>query len=412
MTIYPLAAVRTLALHTQGLLHNTTPTPDPQSIASLLDQLGAVQIDTLQMVQRSHYLALWSRLGKYDPGDFDRMIYTNEQRRLFEGWMHAACILPLRDYRFQMPHQRKAREVGSSWFRGWIEQPGNAELLTMVRQRILQEGAVRTQDFEYSGPRRDSWWDWKPAKLALEYLFTFGELMIAGRDNFKRIYDMTERVLPAWVDRTEPSPEGRDRYWVELGVRALGACKPNQAGDYSYRGQTSNKQAVRSLLEAGVLQLIQSRLADGEVQELLVHRDNLEALQQSADGALQARRTTFLSPFDSLFWARGRDQLFWNFRQVLEAYKPRSQQIWGYFCLPILHQDRLVGRFDPKLERKNGLLRLKALYLEPEIEPADELVLAVAQAMRDFLAFHSASELTIECSEPAEFGRKLLAAMA
>lgn len=142
-----------------------------------------------------------------------------------------------------------------------------------------------------------------------------------------------------------------------------------------------------------------------------MHRDWLPALEQAADGALPATRTTFLSPFDNLFWARGRDQQFWGFTQTLEAYKPAPQRIWGYYCLPILHHDRLVGRFDPKLERKTGLLRLKALHLEPGVKPDAALVRDVAVAMRDFMAFHKATDLVVESSQPAAFGTKLMKAV-
>ena len=116
----------------------------------------------------------------------------------------------------------------------------------------------------------------------------------------------------------------------------------------------------------------------------MVHRANLPLLERAADGDIAPRRATFLSPFDSLFWAKGRDMQFWGFQQILEAYKPAPQRIWGYFCLPILHNDLLVGRFDPKLERRDATLRLKHLHLEPGIQPEDDMVADIAWAMRLF----------------------------
>jgi uncharacterized protein YcaQ len=147
------------------------------------------------------------------------------------------------------------------------------------------------------------------------------------------------------------------------------------------------------------------------VKTLIVHRENLPALEQAAAGEIRPQRTTFLNPFDNLWWAQGRDEAFWGFRQRLEAYYPAPKRVYGYFCLPILHKDRLVGRFDPKLERKIGLLRLKALYLEPGIEPDEELAANVAAAMRDFMRFHQAKELLIEKSAPPEFAERLLKAL-
>ena len=123
---------------------------------------------------------------------------------------------------------------------------------------------------------------------------------------------------------------------------------------------------------------------------------------------LQAGRTTFLSPFDNLFWAARRDEMFWGFHKALECYLPAPKRVYGYFCLPILHKERLVGRFDPKLERKTGRLILRALYLEPGVKPDEQLVKDISSAMRDFMAFHEARELVIERSQPAVLGKKLL----
>jgi uncharacterized protein YcaQ len=409
MTIYPLSALRAVALYAQGL---ATPNPAAPSIESIYDavrQVGCLQIDTLQMVHRSHLLALWSRLGTFTPADFDRLASSPAQRRLFEGWQHAACFIPLEDYRYQMPHQRRLREGPKDWYQRWLTQNAHAELVPAVLERIRQEGALRASDFGSDGHKPGGWWDWKPAKVALEYLYAFGELSIAGRVNFQRVYDLTGRVLPDWVDTIEPTPEERDRYWIEQGARALGVFDPLQAADYSYRKRTPSRPILQALLQDGTLLPIQAELTDGQAHEWLVHRDLLPLLQQAADGTLTARRTTFLSPFDSLFWGRGRDEQLWGFRQRLEAYTPAPKREWGYFCLPILHHDRLVGRFDPKLERRAHTLRLKALYLEVGVEPDEELVGDVAAALGDFMRFHNADTLVIERSQPQEFCSRLLA---
>jgi hypothetical protein len=327
---------------------------------------------------------------------------------MFEGWQHAASFIPLEDYRYQMPHQRRLREQPSDWYQRWLAKQANAELVPAVLERIRQEGALRASNFGSDGYPRGGWWDWKPAKVALEFLYAFGELMIAKRSNFQRVYDLTERVLPGWVDTSEPGIEERDRYWIEQGARALGVFAPLQAVDYSYRKRTPSRPILQDLLRDGILLPIQAELTDGQTHAWLVHRDHMPQLQQAADGRLAARRTTFLSPFDSLFWARGRDEQLWGFRQHLEAYTPAPKRQWGYFCLPILHHDRLVGRFDPKLERRARLLRLKALYLEQSVQPDDVLVSDMAAALRDFMRFHQADNLVIERSQPAELGARLI----
>jgi hypothetical protein len=409
MTAYPLSAVRTLALHAQGLtiFNQKDEIPSISTILQVVEQLGCVQIDTLNLIRRSHYLVLWSRLGTYNPADFDSLIYSRDDRLLFEGWQRIASIIPIKDYRYQIPHQDRLKHDPSEGYTRWFDKEG-LPLMNLALERIRKEGALRAADFEYHGPKRGSWWDWKPAKTALEFLYAFGDLMISDRVHFQRVYDLTERVLPTWVDTTPPSMEQRDRYWLEQAALGLGIARPMQVIGYSYYKKGGLKPILEGLVDEGVLVEVQAEQVDGSPQPMLVHRDKMGLLEQITAGTIQAKRTTFLSPFDNLFWASGRDEQLWGFRQRLEAYLPASKRTWGYYCLPILHKDRLVGRFDPKLERKAGVLRIKALYLEEGVKPEEQLVSGVAKAMCDFLAFHKATELVIEKSQLEEFGEKLL----
>jgi uncharacterized protein YcaQ len=410
---YPASALRTVTLCAQGLHspNGSVSAPTPGNIRQEVARCGCVQIDTLHVVRRSQYLVLWSRLGTYNPADFDGL-QSGPGMRLFEGWQHAASIIPLEEYRYQLPQQRDMREHPTNWYSRWLTEHGQSEIIQAVRKRIRREGALKVSDFERGDHPGGAWWNWRPAKVALEYLYAFGELMIAGRVNFQRLYDLTERVLPAWVDVTEPSVEERDRFWVERGARAMGIGLPRHAGDQTWMKVSRSKPIVEALVRDGILLPVSGKLANGERTELLIHRENLPLLEKAADGELKSRRTTFLSPFDSLWWATRRDEMLWGFHQSLECYLPAPKRVYGYFSLPILHQDRLVGRFDPKLERKTGLLRLASLYLEPGVRAGEELVAGVAAAMRDFMKFHQARELVIEKSQPADFGRKLLAKLS
>lgn len=406
----PLSASRALALYTQKLHAPPRQPASKDDIYNIVEQLGCVQIDTLHVVARSHYLVLWSRLGQYNPADFDALLFDPQDRRLFEYWKKAASIIPLKDYRYSLPKMRHHRENPGKWWRSHLLQDETGRrLLAHVRERITREGGLRTSDFEYDGPKRGSWWDWKPAKNALEYYYNVGDLMIADRVKFQRVYDLRERVLPDWVEQQEPDAAEADRFHIEQAVRALGICEPMQAAEYAYMGRGKVRPIIDALLADKVLIPVDGELASGDTTTLVIHRDRLPDLQRALDGEIQPQHTTFLSFFDSLFWARGRDEGFWNYRNLLEAYKREPDRIWGYFCLSILHRDRLVGRFDPKVERKSGTLYLRALHLEPGIEPDDELVNDVAAAMRDFMAFHKAKNLVIEPKGHAEFRRRLLA---
>ena len=422
-TPYPLEALRALAIHSQGLGQRETcgrasnSRANSQAIFDVVKQVGWVQIDTLQMVQRSQYLTIWSRLGAYDVADFDRLIFDEGNaspengRRMFEYWMHAACIIPLTEYRYKLPAMKDHRDGVVGWRRRWAEQPENMRMTRDVLRFIKKNGGQRSADFESTEKRRGPWWDWKPAKRALEHLYNSGELAISNRLKFQRVYDVSERVIPNWVDTTPPTREEAGSRLLDISLKALGVCSPAQVGDYLHMKRTESRPLVEALIKEGVFVELEGETVDGVVRGLVVHRDNIDLLRRAVDGDLAPTLTTFLSPFDSLFWARDRDMQFWGFRQILEAYKPEGTREWGYFCLPILHRGRLIGRFDPKLERKDKTLRLKKLYLEPGVKPGDGLVADVASAMRDFLDFHDARSLVVEKSTPAAFGPKLMKAL-
>jgi uncharacterized protein YcaQ len=413
-----LKAVRTLALTAQGLTqkNGSEPAVSARGIAALVRRLNCIQIDTLHLVHRSQYLAVWSRLGCYPPGLLDAVAYggfddegQDVERQLFEYWYHAACLLPFDMYRFRLARMRSAQSGRHETTREWLAKADTKRLLAAVIRRIEREGPLMARDFDDPRPERGEWWDWKPAKHALEHLYNSGSLMIAKRVRFQREYDLTRRVLPEWVDAREPSEQAAVRHILEQAALALGICELRQVADYCY--DFSRPEAtphLQAMVREGVLVPVTARLADGELHELFVHHESMESLQKAAEGEIKAERTTLLSPFDTLFYPKGRDRALWGFRQVLEAYKPAPQREWGYFCLPILDRDRLVGRLDPKLERKAGRLRIEALYLEPGVKQTKQLARSVAKMLRDFMRFHEAHDLVIERSEPDGFGRSIM----
>ena len=416
---YPLYAVLTLALHAQGLGRSlgAITRPGIEDVYAAIERVGWVQIDTLQVVNRAHYVTLWSRLGSYDTSLLDRLLFDDgntspdNNRRLFEYWAHAACIIPLTLYPYLLPRMRSYREGDNRSYRNWLANAEKQQFVKDVYAAVRERGGSRAADFRTEKRAPGTWWNWDDAKVSLEHLYNIGELAIANRVNFQRIYDIRDRVLPSWVNREEPTEEKALKHLLEISMRAFGVCTPEQVGSYFKLKASEARPLVRGLMEDGTFATVQAQLADGGTHELLVHRENLPLLDAAADGSLRVRRTTFLNPFDSLFWARGRDRAMWNFHQKLECYVPAPERKWGYFCLPILNKRRLVGRFDPKLERKTGLLRLKALHLESGVKPSDRLAASVARAMRDFMRFHDATDLVIENSDPTEFGTKLMAAM-
>ena len=418
---YPLQAARTLALHAQGLTlrNGSEPPPNRSELLRLIDQLVSLQIDTLQRVQRTHYLVPWSRMGSYDPALLDELAYgdpdkeaPHDGRKIFEYWFHAACYLPLEEYRFRLPRMHRSRTGRHERTRAWLAKSETQNLLKQVYARIQREGAMRARDFEDERDERGLWWDWKPAKHALEHMYNCGDLMIAKRIRFERVYDLVERVLPDWVDVEVPTSEATALHVLERSAKALGISTAAQIADYSHdMGRNDARPFVEQLLDHGVLIQVRVEDAAGDDFTMVIHKDHKDYLESAADGSMKAQRTTFLSPFDSFFYPKGRDVQLWGFRQVLEAYKPASQREWGYYCLPILYKDRLVGRLDPRLDRKTGKLHLEALYLEPDIEADGGMISAIAFALKDFMKFHKANELIIEQSRPRTLAKALMSAL-
>ncbi len=261
MTIYPTSALRAVALKAQNLhtANGCEPTPTADTLFQILNQIGCVQIDTLHMVRRSQYLVPWSRVGTYEPAELDGLIF-GRKRRLFEGWEHAAAIIPLTEYRFQIPQQRNLREHPTNWYNRWLNDLVQKEFVPQVLERVRGEGALKVSNFESDGHKGGTWWNWRPAKVALEFLYSLGELMISNREKFQRVYDLTERVLPKWVDTSEPTVEERDRFWVERGAKALGVCLARHAGDYTWMKVTKSRPIVEALVKDGILVEITGKL--------------------------------------------------------------------------------------------------------------------------------------------------------
>jgi uncharacterized protein YcaQ len=411
--VYSLATARTMALYAQNLtapIQQNAGVADRETIFKMVQDLGCIQIDTLHVVERSQYLVLWSRLGGYDKSDFDNLLYDPQMRCLFEGWQHAASFIPLDDFRYQLPRMQSVHQKHIEQS-DWLAEEKNQGLIRAVYARIEAEGALKARDFEYDGPKRDGWWDWKPAKNALEYLNAWGDLMITDRINFQRVYDLRERVLPEWVNTENPGEEERDRYWLEQGVQALGICQPLQAADYSYLRRNFMRGYIKDMVAEGVFTEVAIRDGNGAIQTYIIHSELDEILGKIEAGEIRARRTTFLSPFDNLLWARGRDDQFWNFRALLEAYKPAATRIWGYFNMPVLHHDKLVGRIDPKIDRKTGRLHMRGFFLEEGVQMHEELISGVAEALRSFMDFHQAKDLVFDRKEDAAIGTKIMGKM-
>ncbi|MDP9485158.1 MAG: winged helix DNA-binding domain-containing protein [Actinomycetota bacterium] len=381
--------------------------PDaPAGKADVLEairRMGVLQIDSISVVARSPYLVLWSRLGPYEPRWLDELL---EEGALFEYWSHAACFLPIEDYGLY----RRLMLEGTEKTRSWME--AHPEEVNRVLERVRERGAVRSAEFGRTDGRGTGWWDWKPEKRALEYLFAAGELMISRRDpNFHRVYDLRERVLeralPGWEDALAPTHEEVRRTFALKAVRALGVALGRWVPDY-FR---TPKRGVAGLLDelADEGSLLRARI-EGWDEPAYVHPENAGLAEAVLSGGIRPSLTTLLSPFDPVVWDRARALELFGFEYRIEVYTPAARRRYGYYSLPILHRGALVGRLDAKAHRKQGVFEVKALHLEPGVPVDEDLACALADALRECAGWHLTPEVLVRRSDPPEMVERLRAA--
>lgn len=362
-------------------------------VLDVIRRLGCLQIDTIHVVARSPYFVLWSRLGAYDPAWLDDLLQPD--RQVFEYWAHAASIIPIEHWPLFRSRMLEYASGERGWWAKWRAE--NAEVVAHVLGQIGERGPLGAADFAApAGHKSGGWWDWKPAKLALDHLWTTGELMIERRVNFHRRYDLRERVLPGWDDAQMLSEEERRRQLAEIALRAMGLATPRQLADYFRQKQAGLSKVLDSFVAEGLAERVQ--VADWTAPAY-VHRDSW---QRFTDGLPGPEHTTLLTPFDSLIWHRDRTRELWGFEYVLECYVPEPKRRYGYFVLAILRRGDLVGRLDAKAERKAGVFRVKAIYLEPHIVIDDALVADLAQMLLSCAEWHRTPEVVIDRSEPAQ----------
>ena len=366
-------------------------------------QIGLLQLDTIHVVARSHYLVMLSRVGSYDTSDLDALLYPD--RCLFEQWAHAACLIPVEDYDYFAPVIVARREDPlHNWIRKRLgDEP--QKVLDEVLDRVREEGPLASRDFSDPRGQRGTWWDWKPAKTALEILFSRGYLLVDRRVNFQRYYDLAERVLPASAGPPSRTVEEYQHWAVLRGLSCLGAATAAQISDYYRLHKSATRAALEDLASQGVVVPAE---VTGWKERAYLHRDDLPLLAEIEAGDHQPEVTAFLSPFDNLIWERQRVQDLFGFEYRAEMYVPAAKRQFGYFVLPILHQGQLVGRLDPKAERESGTLIVRAIYLEPGQPISEELLAGIAGALREFMAFHACTALRIEQSEPEPLAGLLL----
>jgi uncharacterized protein YcaQ len=388
--------VRRLAI-TKQRLAGLRPSPDAAGMLQIVRDLACLQLDPISAVERSHLLVLWSRLGPYDPAELDKLLW--QERQLFEYWAHAASIVLTEDYplfHYTMKHHGTGDSDWAQRMREWVA--ANDALYHHVLTTIGERGPLPSRQIEDLSQRdwqSSGWTGGRNVSRMLDYLWTKGDIMVAGRQGGQKLWDIAERFLPAWTPRESlPKHEIVNRA-TQKAIRALGVAQPAHIRYHFMRGTYANLPQVLDELEAeGRVQQVQ---LVGDGGELLpgpwyIHTDDLPLLERLERGDWQPR-ATLLSPFDNLICDRARTELLWDFHFRIEIYVPQAKRQYGYYVLPILHGDRLIGRIDPRMDRKRKRLTINAIYAEPDAPRTPETARAIGEAINSLATFLGAKEI-------------------
>ncbi|WP_312200331.1 winged helix-turn-helix domain-containing protein [Kosakonia cowanii] len=381
-----ITAARHLHLAAQGLLQKPSRRAKPEDILSTIRRMSLLQIDTINIVARSPYLVLFSRLGAFEPRWLDDALRNGE---LMEYWAHEACFLPREDFALVRHRMLAPDKMGWKYRQAWMQE--HAAEIEQLIAHIEEHGPVRSADFEHPRKGTSGWWEWKPHKRHLEGLFTAGKVMVIERRNFQRVYDLTQRVMPQWDDvRDLLSQEQAEAIMLEKSARSLGLFRAQWLADYYRLRRPALAQALAQMQEA---QTILPVNVEG-LGPAWLHASLLPLLEQAQADKLTATHSAVLSPFDPVVWDRKRAEQLFGFSYRLECYTPAPKRQYGYFVLPLLHRGRLVGRMDAKMHRKTGVLEVIALFLEEGISPSLQLEKGLQRAITDFARWQGAQRIT------------------
>ena len=378
-----LKQARRIVLAAQGFGRDRGDAPArKRDLKAMVDRLGVVQIDSVNVVARAHTLPGFSRLGRYDTGDLDRLAYGGRKRSLFEYWGHEASYMPVElqpALRWRMARAARGEGLYSGLARFGRER---GALIDEVRREIRDRGPLAASELSHDHRGEGGWWGWSDGKTAIEWLFWAGEVTTSTRRGaFERVYDLTERVLPRTIVEA-PTPEDAEahRDLVAIAARAMGVATERCLRDYFRLEVADARMAVASLVEAGELQPV---AVEGWSKPGYLARD------ARIPRRIEAR--ALLAPFDPLVWQRERTEALFGARIRLEIYVPEHKRTHGYYVLPFVLGDTIVGRADLKADRARSTLVVQAAHAEPGVAPDTvvEPLMAELQLMAAWLGLET-----------------------
>ncbi len=359
------AQARRIALAAQGF-GRPAGTVGTRQLGVLLQRLGVLQLDSVNVFERSHYLPVFARLGAYDKGMLDRLLFERDSDYI-EYWAHQASVVPTRAwplFGWRMAFFRERHRPTADWARE------HSVMLDFLRAELAEKGPLTAGQVEHDeNVRTGPWWGWSAVKTGLEVLFLRGEVVASGRRNFERRYDLAERKVPAGILHEEVAEDDAVRELVRIGVRALGIGTVRDIADYFRLKQAPTKTALRELVDSG------------EVHAVTVPGWNQPAfLHGAARIPRRIEAAALLSPFDPIVWERERTLRMFGFHYRIEIYTPAPKRVFGYYTLPLLIDEALVGRIDLKSDRRAGVLRVQSAWREGDAAVDLDRVVALLRA--------------------------------
>ena len=400
-----------MMLRAQGFLGATPWRASRSGVSAMLRRVGAVQLDTISVLARSHELVAYARLGPVPREQIEQAYWHPRQPAAFEYWAHAACVLPLEQWPYFAFRRRVFRARGVRWHQS------RQETCEKVLARLRAEGPLTAT--QLGGAKGGgAWWDWSDVKIAVEWLLDTGDVICVRRTGWRRVYDLPERVLPSGLLDPDPTDLECLAYLAGVSARALGVITHADLVDYYRLGFPTSEKGQRTRLVAEAAQAAglvpvaiagggtaigKGRAGAGRAGAAVAGWADPGALDQVAERG--RHRVTLLSPFDSLVWDRKRTRRMFGFEHSLEAYVPKHKRVHGYFTMPLLAGGRLVGRVDPARDGTTLVARQVSLERAAAAEP-------MAQALREAATWVGCDDVRLEQVQPAEHAGRLLAALA
>lgn len=391
-----MARLRRIALASQGLLNSNPYGTGLVGARKAINHLGYVQIDTISVVERAHHHVLHSRVPKFEPAMTNKMLLD---RDIFEYWSHAAAFLPIADFRFSLPYKRAIKSGQVHWYKN-----PDLTLMKELLARIRIDGPLRSRDLETNKKKLAGWWDWKPAKKALEQLYMQGDLMVSNREGFQKSYDLTERVLPFQVNVEMPSMKEFASYIVDQQFRCHGMS--SLKGLTYLRKSTELRKAVKALVNERLVQGTLKKVAVSNGEVLLVATDALERTLPRL-----SNRMLILSPFDNSVIQRERLNALFEYDYKIECYVPSAKRQYGYFSLPLLFRDEFIGRMDCKAHRKDNHLEIKFLHFEQHKFDEGLVLKSFLDAVTKFCHFQKCHSVSLIKAHPNHLTQHLQSAL-